>query len=46
MKRQIIAMGGGGFSMEPDNLLLDVNGRVKTRHCGRVQNQPVMFPFI
>ncbi|MGG4383930.1 Type 1 glutamine amidotransferase-like domain-containing protein [Priestia megaterium] len=21
--RQIIAMGGGGFSMEPDNLLLD-----------------------
>src|SRR5258708_10933430 len=22
-KRQIIAMGGGGFSMEPDNLLLD-----------------------
>jgi peptidase E len=23
MKRQIIALGGGGFSMEPDNLLLD-----------------------
>lgn len=23
MKQQIIAMGGGGFSMEPDNLLLD-----------------------
>ncbi|KEO82025.1 peptidase E [Tumebacillus flagellatus] len=23
MKKQIIAMGGGGFSMEPDNLLLD-----------------------
>ena len=23
MKRQIIAMGGGGFSMEPDNLALD-----------------------
>lgn len=23
MKRQIIAMGGGGFSTEPDNLLLD-----------------------
>ncbi|MEL6603258.1 MAG: peptidase E [Cyanobacteria bacterium J06614_10] len=23
IKRQIIAMGGGGFSMEPDNLLLD-----------------------
>ena len=23
MDRQIIAMGGGGFSMEPDNLLLD-----------------------
>ena len=22
-KQQIIAMGGGGFSMEPDNLLLD-----------------------
>ena len=22
-KRQIIAMGGGGFSMEPDNLALD-----------------------
>ncbi|SDW68795.1 Peptidase family S51 [Paenibacillus sp. PDC88] len=21
--KQIIAMGGGGFSMEPDNLLLD-----------------------
>ena len=24
MKKQIIAMGGGGFSMEPDNPLLDV----------------------
>ncbi len=24
MKRQIIAMGGGGFSMEPDNPLLDL----------------------
>ena len=23
VKRQIIAMGGGGFSMEPDNLALD-----------------------
>ncbi|MEW6128267.1 MAG: peptidase E [Acidobacteriota bacterium] len=23
MKKQIIALGGGGFSMEPDNLLLD-----------------------
>ena len=23
MKRQIIALGGGGFSMEPDNLALD-----------------------
>lgn len=23
LKRQIIALGGGGFSMEPDNLLLD-----------------------
>lgn len=23
MMKQIIAMGGGGFSMEPDNLLLD-----------------------
>ncbi len=23
MKRQIIALGGGGFSMEPDNPLLD-----------------------
>jgi len=23
IKRQVIAMGGGGFSMEPDNLLLD-----------------------
>lgn len=23
MKKQILAMGGGGFSMEPDNLLLD-----------------------
>ena len=22
-QRQIIALGGGGFSMEPDNLLLD-----------------------
>lgn len=23
MKQQIIAMGGGGFSMEPENLSLD-----------------------
>lgn len=23
MKRQIIALGGGGFSMDPDNLALD-----------------------
>ena len=23
MKRQIIALGGGGFSMEPDNPLVD-----------------------
>ena len=23
MKKQILAMGGGGFSMEPDNLKLD-----------------------
>ena len=25
---------------------LSVNGRVKTHHYGRVQNQPVMFSFI
>lgn len=32
--RQIIAMGGGGFSMEPDNLLLDeyVLSQVKSKH--------------
>ena len=23
MSRTVVAMGGGGFSMEPDNLLLD-----------------------
>jgi dipeptidase E len=23
IEKQVIAMGGGGFSMEPDNLLLD-----------------------
>lgn len=25
---------------------IGVNGRVKPRHYGRVQNQPVMFPVI
>jgi dipeptidase E len=38
LKRQIIAMGGGGFSMEPDNLaldkyVLDQAGRPRPRVC-------------
>lgn len=36
--KQIIAMGGGGFSMEPDNLLLDhyilnQSGKASPRVC-------------
>lgn len=38
MKRQIIALGGGGFSMEPDNLALDryiisQSGKTEPRVC-------------
>jgi dipeptidase E len=38
LKKQIIAMGGGGFSMEPDNLLLDryvlkQTGKAKPKVC-------------
>lgn len=38
MKRQIIALGGGGFSMEPDNLALDryiisQSGKTEARVC-------------
>ncbi len=37
-RRQIVAMGGGGFSMEPDNLLLDnfilsLTGKARPRVC-------------
>ncbi|SDD41525.1 Peptidase family S51 [Terribacillus halophilus] len=38
MKRQVIALGGGGFSMEPDNLALDryilsQSGKQEPRIC-------------
>ncbi len=38
LPRQIVAMGGGGFSMEPDNLLLDryligLTGKEKAKVC-------------
>ena len=41
MKQQIIAMGGGGFSMEPDNLALD---RYVLEQAGRSRPQVCFLP--
>lgn len=36
MKRQIIALGGGGFSMEPENPLLDDYIEKRTVHLTKI----------
>ena len=41
MKRQIIALGGGGFSMEPDNLVLD---RYILDHTGKSHPSVCFIP--